>query len=107
MARGWVLDPHSGGVPIPPAVRKRTEERIRAYAQAHYAGRFTRLGIRFREALCDIDAFTEPDEPSPKLLEHTRETREQYMERLRSTPLHLCRLRHFSEDRWSLAFFYL
>jgi hypothetical protein len=24
---------------------------------------------------------------------------------MRSTPLHLCRLRHFAEDRWSLAFF--
>jgi hypothetical protein len=27
------------------------------------------------------------------------------MERLRSTPTHLCRLRHFGPDRWSVAFF--
>ena len=33
------------------------------------------------------------------------ETREEYQERLRNTPLHLCRLRHFSEDRWGFAFY--
>jgi len=33
------------------------------------------------------------------------EAREQYFERLRNSPLHLCRLRHFGPDRWSLAFY--
>ena len=46
--RRWVWDPHTGGVKIHPAVRERTERRIRAYAESRYAGKFTRLGIRFR-----------------------------------------------------------
>jgi hypothetical protein len=33
------------------------------------------------------------------------ETREQYIERLRNTPTHLCRLRHFDIYRWSVAFY--
>jgi hypothetical protein len=102
----WVYDPHSGGVKIPPAVRERTERRIRAYAEKHYAGKFTRLDVRFRGALCYIDAYTEPEPPSADLLRALKETREQYLERGRAVPLHLCRLRYFGdEDRWSMAFF--
>jgi hypothetical protein len=104
--RTWVYDPHSGGVKIPSAVRQRTAGRILAYANAHYAGQFTRLGIRFRGALCYIDAYTEPCVPPPALLRALRETRGQYLERRRSAPLHLCRLRYFGdEDAWSLAFY--
>ena len=104
--RTWVYDPHSGGVNIPPAVRERTEQRIRNYAETHYAGKFTRLGIRFRGALCYIDAYTEPPEPSPDLLHATGESREQFLERVRNVPLHLCRLRYFrDEEAWSLAFY--
>jgi hypothetical protein len=33
------------------------------------------------------------------------ETREQFLERRRNVPLHLCRLRYFAEDRWSMAFY--
>ena len=105
MRRHWVFDPHSGGVKIPPAVRARTVERIEKYAAKHYAGKYTRLGIRFRGPLCYIDAYVEPEKPSAKLLKVTGETREQFLERLRSAPIHLCRLRHFAEDRWSMAFF--
>ena len=80
----WVYNPHVGGVTIPPQVRQRTEQRIRAYADAHYRGDFNRLDIRFRGALCYIDASVE-DSP---------------------VPLHLCRLRYFrNEDAWSMAFY--
>lgn len=104
--RGWVYDPHSGGVKIPAAVRWRTERRIRAHAEARYAGKFTRLDIRFRGPLCYIDAYTEPEKPSASLLRALGETREQYMRRQRNVPLHLCRLRYFgNEDRWSMAFY--
>jgi len=104
--RVWVHDPHSGGVKVPPAVRQRTEQRLRAHAEARYAGRYTRLDIRFRGALCYIDAYTEPGEPSADLLAALRETREQFLERLRATPTHLCRLRYFGdEEQWTLAFF--
>jgi hypothetical protein len=102
----WVYDPHSGGVKIPPTVRERTERRIRAYAAAHFAGKYTRLDIRFRGALCYIDAYTEPDEPSAEFLQTLSETKKQYQERLRNMPIHLCRLRYFGdEEAWSLAFY--
>jgi hypothetical protein len=103
--RGWVFDPHSGGVKVPEAVRRRTAERIEKYAAEHYAGMYTRLDIRFRGALCYIDAYTEPEEPDKGLLKITGETREQYLERVRQHPLHLCRLRYFAEDRWSFGFY--
>jgi hypothetical protein len=103
--RGWVFDPHSGGVKMSEQVRKRTVERIERYAAEHFAGLYTRLDIRFRGALCYIDASTEPDEPSESLLRATGQTREEYEAAHRATPLHLCRLRHFAEDRWSMAFY--
>src|SRR2546421_4032926 len=105
MRGGWVYDPHSGGVKIPPTVRRRPAERIEKYAREHYAGKYTRLDIRFHGVFCYIDAFTEPEKPSKRLLEITGETCDQYLERMRKTPLQLCRLRHFTEDRWSLAFY--
>ena len=103
--RTWVFDPHTGGSKIPESVRLDTVARLEKHAAAHFAGRYTRLGIRFRGPLCYIDAFTEPDEPSDALLEGTRATREEFLERVNSTPTHLCRIRYFDKDRWSLAFY--
>jgi hypothetical protein len=104
--RHWVYDPHSGGVTIPSTVRERTERRIKDYAGARYAGKYTRLDVRFRGALCYIDAYTEPEKPSSRLLQALGETREQFLERMRAVPLHLCRLRYFgNEEAWSVAFF--
>ena len=102
----WVFRPDAGGVKIPPAVRTRIAKRITAYDEAHYAGKFTRLGIRFHGVFCYIDAYTEPEEPDKRLLETTGETREQFLERLRAIPTHLCRLRYFGdEESWGLAFY--
>ncbi len=101
----WVFDPHSGGNKIPEAVRRETVARLERHAAAHYAGLYTRLDVRFRGALCYVDAFTEPPEPSENLLKALGETREEYLERMRSSPLHLCRLRYFTRDQWSLAFY--
>jgi hypothetical protein len=101
-----MYNPHVGGVKIPAAVRERTERRIRAFAAARYAGKFTRLDIRFRGALCYIDAYTEPETPSARFLRALRQTREEYLQRLRATPVRLCRLRYFGhDDAWSMAFF--
>lgn len=106
MSRAFVRDPHAGGVKIPEAVRRRTEQRLQDYANAHYAGKFIRIDIRFRAAFCYIDAYTEPPEPNSKLLEITHETPQQYRDRVASFPLHLCRLRYFGqEESWSVAFF--
>jgi hypothetical protein len=46
-SKGRVVDPDSGGIKIPEAVKRRTEERIRRYAKGHFAGRYTRLDIRY------------------------------------------------------------
>jgi hypothetical protein len=100
----WVRDPHSGGVKIPETLKRATKARILAHAAKHYAGRYTRLDVRFKGALCYIDAYREPD-ASGTTWKITGETKEQYLDRLRSTPLHLCRLRHRGQDRWSVAFY--
>jgi hypothetical protein len=101
----WVFDPQSGGVKIPPAVQERTRRRILDYAEAHYRGKYTRLDVRFRGVFCYIDAFREPDVSPGWPPKDWGVSREDYLERLRSTPLHLVRLRYFAEDRWSLAFY--
>ena len=64
-SRGWGFDPDSGGVKIDDAVKRRTSERILRYAEAHFSGRYTRLGIRFRGQFCYVDAYTEPEPPGP------------------------------------------
>jgi hypothetical protein len=103
--RMWVYSPHTGGKSIPPAVRERTERRILDYANKHFAGKFIRVGVRFHGALCYIDVYTEPGVPDADTLP-TGETHEQWMERLRNTPTHLCRIRYFGdEDRWTFAWY--
>jgi hypothetical protein len=102
----WVRDPHAGGVKIPKRVQESTKQRILAYAEAQYAGKYTRLDIRFRAQFCYIDAYTEPfvadDFPPPGF----PESRETYLERMRNIPKHLCRLRYFGdEDSWTFAFY--
>ena len=103
--RTWVFDPHSGGVKIPPSVQADVRTRLERHAAAHYAGLYSRLDIRFRGALCYMDAFQEPSPPSPDFLKSMGETKEEYMDRLRSCPTHLGRLRYCGGERWSYAFF--
>ena len=101
----WVRRPQARGKSIPPGVQARTERRIRDYAALHYAGKFTRIDVRFRGVLCYIDLYSEPDPASP-MYQPPGETREQCLERLRNTPTHLCRIRYLgNEDRWSFAFY--
>ncbi len=101
----WAFNPHTGGVKIGFAKQSEVRQRIERYAALNYAGRYIRLEIRFRGALCYIDAFTEPQPPSNSLLKITGETKGQYIERFRSSPTHLGRLRYFGGDRWSYAFY--
>lgn len=105
-AKQWVFSPDSGGKKIPDTVKKRTEARIRRYAEENYAGQYTRLDIRFRGQFCYIDAYTEPTVSEHWPPPDWPEPREVYIERLRSTPTHLCRLRYFGrEDEWGFAFY--
>lgn len=105
MKKVWMRTPHAGGKKVPDQTQHIVRERILAHAERKYAGKFTRIHVRFKGALCYIDAYQEPyvgeRHPSADL----GETREQYLERLRDTPIHLCRLRHFDIDRWSVAFY--
>jgi len=101
----WVFDPHTGGKPIPPGAQERTRERILAHAVAHYSGAFTRLNVSFRGKFCYIDAYMELGTPSDEQLSLLEETLEEYQARLRDAPVHLCRLRYFVEDEWSVAFY--
>ena len=108
MPRGtWVFDPNSGGKKIPEAVKARSETRLRRYAETHFAGRYTRLDFRFRSQFCYIDAYTEPAPPGPSWPPPGwPESQEEYLDRLRNTPTHLCRLRYFGdEERWGFAFY--
>jgi hypothetical protein len=106
MSRGttWAYDPTRGGTKITSRVKVETEQRIRAYAEKYFKGKYTRLDVRFRGCLCHVDAYQEP-EPPKTMPRDWHESKEEYVERLRNVPTHLCRLRYFREDVWGLALF--
>src|ERR1039457_1303994 len=97
-------DPHVGGAVIPKALQREIDRRLRAYAKEHYADSCARLDVRFRGPFCYIDAYRNID-PKATPWSRSTETDEAYRARLRNTPTHLSRLRHFSKNRWSLAFY--
>ncbi len=101
----WAFDPHTGGRPVPAATQDVVRQRILDHARKQYAGKFIRIDVRFRGALCYIDAYQEPCPGSEGVAVLTGETPAEFAERVRNTPVHLVRLRHFDENRWSLAFY--
>ena len=102
----WAFSPHSGGSKIPAVLQSETRSRVEKYADRNYSGLYTRIDLRFRGALCYIDAFTEPAAPSANLLRSLNESREQYLAHRREIPTHLCRLRYFSgRNLWSMALY--
>lgn len=105
MRKVWVFSPHLGGRKVPPTVQEVVRQRILKHAEKKYAGKFSRIDVRFRGALCYIDAYQEPVVGRKHPTASLGETRQEFIERLRNTPTHLCRLRHFNIDRWSLAFY--
>jgi hypothetical protein len=103
--RTWVYSPHAGGKSILFPVKIRTERRVLDLAAKHYPGRFSRIDVRSRGTLCYIDVYSEPDMPRG-IAPPPGETRDQWFDRLGSTPTHLCRIRYFgNEDRWSFAWY--
>jgi hypothetical protein len=100
--REWVFDPHAGGQRIPEAVQADVRRRIERAAEKHLNGDYLRLDLRFRGQFCYIDAFREVKLPKgARLPKGWPETRAQYQERLRNTPIHLCRLRYLASGHWS------
>ena len=101
----WALSPESGGMPISKSRQPIIVHKIEEHAFKNFAGKYARLEIRFKGVFCYIDAFVEPSPPDSELLKITKETADEYMTRLRSTPRKLCRMRHYDIDRWSFGFF--
>jgi len=103
--RRWVFDPGSGGKKIPDIIKRDIERRIHAVANEQFQGKYERLEIRFRGQFCYIDAFTEPNVSENWPPPDWPESKEEYVERMRNTPVHLCRLRYFGNDQWGFAFY--
>ena len=98
-------DPHSGGQEIPDSVKVRIKQRIIKYAEAKLSGRYTTLDIRFHDKFCYVDAYVEPQviEEWPAGFP---ESKEEHIDRMRKTPVHLGQLRYFGdEELWGLAFY--
>ncbi len=101
----WGFNPNAGGTKIPESVKHDVEKRITSIAEKQYKGKYTRLDIRFKGQFCYIDAYQEPEVSNDWPPGDWHETKEEYIERLRNTPVHLCRLRYFGDDRWGFAFY--
>jgi len=104
---GGVLDSEKGGKTIPDSIMKKIEESIQKTAAEDFAGKYSRIEVRFKGEFCYIDAFQEPSEDDYKgLPKDGTETKEEYLQRLRDFPIHLCRLRYFGNpNNRSYAFF--
>jgi hypothetical protein len=106
MAKGCFFNPGAGGKKIPEYKHEVIRDRIVKYAEENYSGKFERIDVRFRGKHCYIDAYIEPDDPGADPVPFTGESRDEYMERLRSIPTHLCRLLYVGDDEaWGLAFY--
>lgn len=110
MARGrWVYDPNRSNktVKLPKTLHPAIEARIKKYAKEKFEGHYTRMAVRFRGKFCYVDAYIEPAPLSESFSEATwGETREEHMERMRNTPMHLCRLRYSGNiERWEFAMY--
>jgi hypothetical protein len=102
----YLYDAHHGGVMIPDAIGRRTEDRVRVFAQERFPGRLRDLGVWFRGQFCYLDAYQDPGSIPEGWSDDSDETREQYRDRLAATPVHLLRLRYFGNpDRWSFAIY--
>ena len=91
---------------IPDTVRWELPGRILSHAKKHFKGKFTHIDVRFRGALCYLDAYCDPSVRSEALPRpDTREYRE-YLKSHEDTVTHLCRLRYLgSRDIWGFEFF--
>jgi hypothetical protein len=79
----WVYDPQSGGVKIPAQTHDAICKKAEVFATSRSWHPKIQLKLRFKSQFCYVDTVEAGD--------------------LRLFPL--CRLRYFSQDRWSLAIF--
>jgi hypothetical protein len=79
----WYFDPHSGGKKIALSSHALFTERVRAFERSRPWFPKIQLSLRFKGQFCYLDMTdTGESEPSP-----------------------LARLRYFSDERWSMAFY--
>jgi hypothetical protein len=97
----WMFNPTSGGTKIPEQLRPTIAARVRRHLEEHFGGRYRTVDVRFRGKFCYVDVYQDPDLPEDWPPPGFGETREQALERLRTTPLRLCRLRFRGSDTWS------
>jgi len=86
MAGYWVYSPHTGGVKMSDSRKREVRRRIQQYAARKLMDKCDRIAVRFRGALCYVDA--EQKQPDGRVF-----------------LFRLCRLRHFAVDRWSIALY--
>ncbi len=102
----WVYNPHRGGKTIPEGVRHHTEQRIRVFAAAHFAGRYRELIVRFHGHFCYMDALVDSETLPADWREPSDETPGENQAHLTDSTVHLCRLRFNGDpERWSFAFY--
>lgn len=106
MARTWVYSPHSGGRKVPQHKQQVIRERILRHAEAKYAGKYNRIEVQFRGKYCYVDAYVEPCVPKSGRSPRPNESPAEYMEPLRESAFHLCRLLYRGDDDvWNVAFY--
>ena len=81
-----MFDPHSGGVKLSQSSKIEVENRIQRYADQNLKNKSDRIEVRFRGALCYVNAWQAESDG----------------EEFRFP---LCRLRHFDMERWSVSLF--
>ncbi len=101
----WTFNPNVGGIKIPEAVKHEVIRCVTETAEKHFKDKHTRLKIYFKNQFCYIDMFTEPKVSKNWPPKDWPESWEEYINRIRNTPTHLCRLRYFGEDRGGYAFY--
>lgn len=85
--------------PIPEQARRALTNRLDAHARTAWSERCARVNVRFRGEYAYIDAF----ESNPWFGPHTTE---EDKERIRQTPIKLCRLAWTEDpDSWGFAFY--
>lgn len=80
----WYYNPQSGGNKIPPKLYDKLRERVHAYEQTRPWYPNFSLKVRFKSHFCYIDAVENGTD---------------------KVPFPIGRLRYFSENDWSLAFY--
>jgi hypothetical protein len=78
----WYFNPHSGGNKISPSLQKKVQHVVEAYSVTRPWYPKHQIKLRFKGQFCYLDSSENGGEVFP-----------------------LGRLRHFSEDSWSLAFY--